>query len=222
MKYHKLQRSAIKILGLTCSSSACERNWSTFNQVHTKKRNRLTTKNMNDLVYILYNKKLKDRHLKLQEVTEDPLVLDDIALDDEWVANPPNPNDIGDEIETSILDQEEHNVIGASQGLKGGSGGGASGGGNGGASGGSGGDGGGGGASSAGVSRARASGGASKRKMRKDKEIRPMKKSKEEEEFQDASSDDLDELDGLPIRFEDDSLDDEASDEDDIMDDDDY
>ncbi|KAF5734422.1 Cyclin-dependent kinase E-1 -like protein [Tripterygium wilfordii] len=69
----------------------------------------------------------------------------------------------------------------------------------------------------------------------KDKETRPMKKSKgkdkgkgvliheeEEEEFQDASSDDLDELDGLPIRFEDDSLDDEASDEDDIMDEDDY
>ncbi|XP_038695505.1 keratin, type II cytoskeletal 68 kDa, component IA-like [Tripterygium wilfordii] len=199
---------------------------------------------MNDLVYILYNKKLKDRHLKLQEVTEDPLVLDDIASDDEWVANPPNPNDIGDEIETSTLYQEEHNVIGDSQGLEGGSGGGgggASGGGNGGASGGgdggSGGDGGGAGASGAGVSGARASGGASKRKMSKgkDKETRPMKKSKgkdngkgvlireeEEEEFQDASSDDLDELDGLPIRFEDDSLDDEASDEDDIMDEDDY
>ncbi|XP_038680576.1 uncharacterized protein LOC119981502 isoform X1 [Tripterygium wilfordii] len=207
----ELQKFAIKVLGLTCSSSACERNWSTFNQVHTKKRNRLTTKKMNDLVYILYNKKLKDRHLKLQEVTEDPLVLDDIASDDEWVANPPNPNDIGEEIETSTLYQEEHNVICDSQGLEGGSGGGGGG--------------------------ARASGGASKRKMSKgkDKETRPMKKSKgkdkgkgvliheeEEEEFQDASSDDLDELDGLPIRFEDDSLDDEASDEDDIMDEDDY
>ena len=31
-----LQRLAIKILSLTCSSSACERNWSAFEQVNTK------------------------------------------------------------------------------------------------------------------------------------------------------------------------------------------
>ncbi|XP_060961998.1 uncharacterized protein LOC115710731 [Cannabis sativa] len=34
----ELQKFAIKVLGLTCSASGCERNWSTFNQVHTKKK----------------------------------------------------------------------------------------------------------------------------------------------------------------------------------------
>ena len=31
-----LQRLAIKILSLTCSSSPCERNWGAFEQVNTK------------------------------------------------------------------------------------------------------------------------------------------------------------------------------------------
>ncbi|KAH6808014.1 hypothetical protein C2S51_029122 [Perilla frutescens var. frutescens] len=51
----ELKSFAMKILGLTCSSSACERNWSTFNQVHTKRRNRLSTSKLNSLVYIMYN-----------------------------------------------------------------------------------------------------------------------------------------------------------------------
>jgi hypothetical protein len=80
----------MKVLGLTCSASACERNWSTFNQVHTKRRNRLTTKRMNDLVYIMYNKKLKQKFIKkgtLKE-EEDPLVLENVVSDDEWIAEP--------------------------------------------------------------------------------------------------------------------------------------
>jgi hypothetical protein len=33
MTIPKLKAFAVKVLSLTCSSSACERNWSTFNQV---------------------------------------------------------------------------------------------------------------------------------------------------------------------------------------------
>ncbi|XP_017424685.1 uncharacterized protein LOC108333721 [Vigna angularis] len=32
----ELKRFAIRILSLTCSSSGCERNWSSFEMVHTK------------------------------------------------------------------------------------------------------------------------------------------------------------------------------------------
>nr|GMD56005.1 HAT, C-terminal dimerization domain containing protein [Ipomoea batatas] len=73
--------------GLTCSSSGCERNWSAFNQVHNKRRNRLTTTRMNALAYILYNKKLKDRHLKLKSLAneEDSLLIDELPSDDEWL-----------------------------------------------------------------------------------------------------------------------------------------
>ncbi|XP_047309926.1 uncharacterized protein LOC124913387 [Impatiens glandulifera] len=35
----ELQMFAIRILSLTCSSSGCERNWSAFEMVHTKRRN---------------------------------------------------------------------------------------------------------------------------------------------------------------------------------------
>ncbi|CAA3006185.1 uncharacterized protein LOC111412634 [Olea europaea subsp. europaea] len=36
-----LQTLAIRVLSQTCSSSGCERNWSIFEQIHSKKRNRL-------------------------------------------------------------------------------------------------------------------------------------------------------------------------------------
>ncbi|XP_057800348.1 uncharacterized protein LOC131015888 [Salvia miltiorrhiza] len=86
----ELKAFAIRVLGLTCSASACERNWSMFNHVHTKKRNRLTTARLNDLVYIMYNRKLKYKHMMIQQRKDDvdPLVVEEAASDDEWVANP--------------------------------------------------------------------------------------------------------------------------------------
>nr|GMD59917.1 HAT, C-terminal dimerization domain containing protein [Ipomoea batatas] len=45
---------------------------------------------MNALVYILYNKKLKDRHLKLKSLAneEDSLLIDELPSDDEWLGEP--------------------------------------------------------------------------------------------------------------------------------------
>ena len=63
----KLRAFAIKVLSLTCSSSACEHNWSTFNQVRTKKRNKLAAEWMDKLVYVMFNKKLKDGHINHQK-----------------------------------------------------------------------------------------------------------------------------------------------------------
>ncbi|XP_057808409.1 uncharacterized protein LOC131022882 [Salvia miltiorrhiza] len=106
-----LKAFAKRILGLTCS--ACERNWSTFNQVHTKKRNRLSTLFLNKLVYIMYNKRLKHKHSKrqLRKEKDDPLVVEDVASDDEWIANPNDENDIdvddanSDDIEADHMDE---------------------------------------------------------------------------------------------------------------------
>ncbi|PON47573.1 HAT, C-terminal dimerization domain containing protein [Parasponia andersonii] len=101
----ELKAFVIRVLGLTCSSLTCERNWSTFNQVHTKRRNRLTTSRMNTLVYIMYNKKLKHKFLKAQSRKEkdDPLIVENVSSDDEWVTN---PNDEDDE-ETRMIDLDE-------------------------------------------------------------------------------------------------------------------
>ncbi|KAF7826839.1 zf-BED domain-containing protein/DUF659 domain-containing protein/Dimer_Tnp_hAT domain-containing protein [Senna tora] len=75
----ELQKFAIRILSLTGSSSGCECNWSAFEMVHTKRRNRLQQKKMNNLVFVMYNQKLKDR--KARELAD----LDNIPSDDEWI-----------------------------------------------------------------------------------------------------------------------------------------
>ncbi|KAL8518187.1 hypothetical protein ACS0TY_009525 [Phlomoides rotata] len=54
-----LQNLAIRILSQTSSSSGCEHNWSVFERIHTKKRNRLEHERLNDLVFVHYNLRLK-------------------------------------------------------------------------------------------------------------------------------------------------------------------
>ncbi|XP_073007402.1 uncharacterized protein [Typha latifolia] len=53
----------VKILNLTCSSSKYERNWSSFEQIHSKKRNRLEVKRLNDLIYVQFNTRIKDQKI---------------------------------------------------------------------------------------------------------------------------------------------------------------
>ncbi|CAN0925679.1 hypothetical protein LINGRAHAP2_LOCUS34897, partial [Linum grandiflorum] len=88
----ELKRFAIQILSLTCSASGCERNWSVFERVHSKKRNRLLQKKMNDIVYVMYNSKLLRRQAKTIE-----RIFDDIDSDDEWVTAEDNEGAMNNE-----------------------------------------------------------------------------------------------------------------------------
>ena len=67
-----LRNLALKVLSQTASSLACERNWSTFALIHTKQRNRLTYRRLQQLVFCYYNMKLKicDMELKTNKVAE--------------------------------------------------------------------------------------------------------------------------------------------------------
>ena len=47
-----LQALTLKLLGQLCSSSCCERNWSTYSFIHFSKRNKLTPARAEDLVYV--------------------------------------------------------------------------------------------------------------------------------------------------------------------------
>ncbi|RZB75263.1 hypothetical protein D0Y65_033937 [Glycine soja] len=78
-----LQTIAIKVLSLTCSSSGCERNWSTFEHIHSKKRSRLEHQKLQDLVYVKYNQALLDR-FECHDVI-DPIALNDIDDSNEWL-----------------------------------------------------------------------------------------------------------------------------------------
>ncbi|KAL9663402.1 hypothetical protein QQ045_018788 [Rhodiola kirilowii] len=79
----KLQKFAISILSLTCTSSGCERNWSVFQQLHTKRRNRLSQERLNDLVFVKYNMALIRRHNLKDRV--DPILLNEIDESNEWL-----------------------------------------------------------------------------------------------------------------------------------------
>ncbi|XP_050121747.1 uncharacterized protein LOC126599413 isoform X2 [Malus sylvestris] len=72
-----VRKLAIKVLSQTASSSACERNWSTFALKHTKQRNRLARSRLEKLVYCYYNMKLqiRDKEAEIDHVDRgDPLV----------------------------------------------------------------------------------------------------------------------------------------------------
>ncbi|XP_060195011.1 uncharacterized protein LOC132624215 [Lycium barbarum] len=78
---------AIRVQSLTCSSSGCERNWSVYEQIHTKRRNRLELKQLNDLVFVKYNRTLERRY-KARD-TIDPILLDNIDEANEWLTEAP-------------------------------------------------------------------------------------------------------------------------------------
>nr|KYP59947.1 hypothetical protein KK1_015394 [Cajanus cajan] len=89
----ELQKVAMRILSLTCSAMGYERNWSTFDQVHTKRSNRLEQQRLNALVYVKYNLQLEMRQNSREENgdTYDSVCLLDIESDDEWITEKENP-----------------------------------------------------------------------------------------------------------------------------------
>ncbi|XP_026392735.1 uncharacterized protein LOC113288024 [Papaver somniferum] len=89
----ELQRVAVRVLSSTCSATGCERNWSEFEQVHTKRRNRLSQQRLNALVYVKYNLRLNERFTKRQEEGDsyDPICLSDMESDDEWITEKEDP-----------------------------------------------------------------------------------------------------------------------------------
>ncbi|XP_058096049.1 uncharacterized protein LOC131241284 [Magnolia sinica] len=86
-----LQRVAIRILSQVCSASTFERNWSTFQQIHSEKRNRLDKETLNDLLYISYNLKLANR-VKGKPADIDPIIVEDVDMTSDWVEETENPN----------------------------------------------------------------------------------------------------------------------------------
>ena len=51
----------VRVLAVVYGARAWERNWRVYDVVHSKKRNRLTLKKLNDLVYISTGMRLRKR-----------------------------------------------------------------------------------------------------------------------------------------------------------------
>ncbi|XP_054782640.1 uncharacterized protein LOC129289919 [Prosopis cineraria] len=82
----ELQNLAMRILSQTSSSSGCERNWSLFERIHTKRRNRLEHQRLNDLVFTNYNLRLKHRSQLKKKISFDPIDYESIDKLDFWIA----------------------------------------------------------------------------------------------------------------------------------------
>ncbi|KAJ0818189.1 putative HAT dimerization domain, ribonuclease H-like superfamily [Helianthus annuus] len=81
----ELTKIAIRILSLTTSSSGCERNWSTFEGVHTKKRNRLETNKLNNLVFVQFNANLMQMNKKRKTKGMEVLLANDASEAQDWI-----------------------------------------------------------------------------------------------------------------------------------------
>ncbi|XP_016196777.2 uncharacterized protein LOC107638121 [Arachis ipaensis] len=109
-----LQKIAVRILSQASASSGCERNWSLFDQIHTKRRNRLEHDRLNDIVYVTYNLRLKSRKEKekrKQKTQHDPIDYESISQVDFWVTEevvekepdlPSNVDDLLREIDADL------------------------------------------------------------------------------------------------------------------------
>ncbi|XP_057418955.1 uncharacterized protein LOC130713181 [Lotus japonicus] len=112
-----LQKIAIRILSQTSSSSGCERNWSLFERIHTKKRNRLEHQRLSDHVYITYNLRLKKRS-ELKKRTYDPVDYECINNVDFWVVEeeaPPEFDDNEAELVNNIYEDDARDVAGGEE-----------------------------------------------------------------------------------------------------------
>ncbi|XP_019178097.1 PREDICTED: uncharacterized protein LOC109173320 [Ipomoea nil] len=81
-----LKRLAMKILSLTSSSSGCERNWSIFEKVHTKKkRNKVESNRLNNLVIVQFNANLMNKRKKEKNV--ELLLANDASFAQDWIVD---------------------------------------------------------------------------------------------------------------------------------------
>jgi len=109
----KLQKFAIRILSQICSATRCERDWSVFDRIHTKKRNRLDQKQLNNLIYVQYNLRLRRNQLLNKRPDSNPIVLEDIDPTSNWVVESHPTEFASDEdmdFELYTITSLEHNV----------------------------------------------------------------------------------------------------------------
>ncbi|CAK8561486.1 unnamed protein product [Lathyrus sativus] len=78
-----LQLLTVKVLSLSCSASEGERNWSIFEHIHSKKRNKLKHQRLQDLVFIKSNQVLIER-LEIRDKI-DLMVFSKINYHSEWL-----------------------------------------------------------------------------------------------------------------------------------------
>ncbi|KAL4199313.1 hypothetical protein AMTRI_Chr03g144300 [Amborella trichopoda] len=95
-----LQKMAMRILRLATTSSGCERNWISFEMLlmhyfslsmHTKRRNRLEQRKLNDLVFVRENQRLKE---KKNQLKKDRISSKDMENASDWLVSDPGTEEV--------------------------------------------------------------------------------------------------------------------------------
>jgi hAT family C-terminal dimerisation region len=58
----ELQGFAMRVLSQCCSATGCEKNWNTFEFLHSKRHNHIEYQRLTDLVFVRYNLRLCERY----------------------------------------------------------------------------------------------------------------------------------------------------------------
>ncbi|GKC53422.1 hypothetical protein Tco_1076167 [Tanacetum coccineum] len=102
-----LKKVAMRILSLTSSSSGCERNWSTFEGIHTKKRNRLEASKLNNLVYVQFNSNLTEKAKRRKARDVEVLLSNDGNMAQEWIVECDGDGNRNRDEEVEVQDQQD-------------------------------------------------------------------------------------------------------------------
>ncbi|XP_076887345.1 uncharacterized protein LOC143537463 [Bidens hawaiensis] len=113
--YPKMQTFAIRILSQTASSSGCERNWSVFERIHTKRRNRLEHERLKDLVYVHYNLRLQNR-LKYAKRSYDHVDYESINHMEFWVVEEEPEGELNNDDIDTMFGEEGNEPVSQTQG----------------------------------------------------------------------------------------------------------
>ncbi|GJX59601.1 tRNA dimethylallyltransferase 2 isoform X1 [Tanacetum coccineum] len=102
-----LKKVAMMILSLTSSSSGCERNWSTFEGIHTKKRNKLEASKLNNLVYVQFNYNLTEKAKRRKVRDVEVLLSNDGNMAQEWIVECDGDENRNRDEEVEVQDQQD-------------------------------------------------------------------------------------------------------------------
>ena len=104
-RFPELQLVAMRVLHQVTSASACERNWSEFDFIWNRKRNRLSPTRATKLVYIHANMRLL-RRVKEYDYSQDYFEWDGVELDGE----PYQVSDAGSDSESQEEETEDNSI----------------------------------------------------------------------------------------------------------------
>ena len=102
----------MRILSQTCSSFGCEHNWSIFDQIYSQRHNHIAQKRLNDIIYVHYNLRLRER--QIWKRSSDSISLDGVLEETllyDWIVEREKQAVLEDEVTISRAKLESNSFL---------------------------------------------------------------------------------------------------------------